>query len=1628
MGLKTRSSENTGGLAELLKDPRDHEGVMASGRKKMGLGSAVAYVLDEPSMQPSLDGAIAPVDIDYQAVAHKLEERLLTIAKDVAEQAPSPVVPRSPAEAQPPASQQQQQQASPAATASHSQESEAPAPETAPSQETSAASAPTTAIEPSAAPAEPAAPPRPAPSGRLGPKDVVMVDVRGSCENIGGALLSKANFSSVRANVAAFRGRWMYEVQLGSSGILQIGWTPPNARFTSEEGIGDSAHSYAYDGKRQRKWNVTAAPYGDRWAAGDVISCAIDMDTGTIRYWRNGKDLGVAFTNIRRRLPNGAYLPGISLSYGERCEVNFGERPFAYPQEGYAPFQAAPSAAELAQAEYLGSCWSRLLQVTAKTAAGPTSPGAAAALAAARAVSSGGYLEQQQQKHGIEEGEDIPMMMAGGLEGNATDEEMEMPMEDPLAVAAVRSSGAFDDEKKKAQQQAAAAGGTAAPGGGGLNSNEAAGGGGGDEEEQEAPLPHTDSILLAAVLAPHTSNLCHSKYFANLTMVPLFYLALDIYDHDDALDRLVSLLAVVLEEDELIALVSTLCTAVGRNIKGCIWDSDQPLEQNAAVKGLKLWILCLRDSLWATAWTSNDSWMQQLEALLAVRQPTAADLGDVLPALQWEEGDDYDTVLARSTGQSQFATGVTNVTMKLQQIEEFQTALLGALCCVPANRGNAVVSHQLNEPPWVDEIPEEMKDALPYPPPALKMFIEWLSTKNAGASRNIPPPGLSHSSVLVSTFFGLLRLLRPWLDRVHIQGEEFLFSTSVFFKGKMGGGTGEDVPRLGGTLSHLVKEHYITLTPEIVGLIVPATMKPRPHGSLQWPETQMELPSGGVNSIFFEGAEGMMSPLRDPSVSSSHSNAVLGGVTCFGPLWTSQCKEKYSSTISTACTSSSYSWHWWLLYHLLNFYSLGVAARVRFCFTHLNTLEQALNSLHHMNERMNSERNTGGRELLRISIAECKKTVEDSLRQHAWYSTWLTSQWKQEGTLAIAAVTARVLETVASNEGQLLAYVQEPILEAVLDMMHAARRSEARAWETAEEVDSFGMDSVVSCIITLCDDDRIVSPESKSILLQSLWAMLSDDECLGPISKNTTAQRHLLTALIHNLKDQRNWVQAANTIGLLVYNLGFGHVIHHPLSLKASKEAWQKAEKASKEAEKHRAAMRSWLAPTLRNDAALCSVFFNALFDNVNWTVTELVVVLEELSGMSSSDRNASHLQRRGAATGDLCMLLLRLQELACEEIPEQILGRGKGLNATRLAEIIAFGLRQFTPDGKLDKILQRKGLKPSRKRAPTDRRMRTTLARELLSAYLGSIYALELSPEEECSSSSTRNMEVVERRLAALPAEPVLAHRSLVPALIQQSVTGDTLQKAFKTVYDGCYADMMAAIAAHDVAALDTEGSLDYCPRTERFMQYDILPDDVECVFSIVVTALRAAESTQGGGDGDGGAVPGEAGGGIGGGGGGEDDEPPDAFLDPIMQTIMEDPVLLPNSGITVDRSTIERHLLSSQTDPFSRAPLSVEELKSDEPLKIRIDAWLAGDRSVETVGIPSPVPMKRAPSAGIMPTTEEQEQQMLAAAAFAEAQAAGAVAGGSHTEVLPALFPVEEEGIAVQEEEEAAPMDMDD
>ncbi|KAL8666128.1 MAG: hypothetical protein Q9202_001635 [Teloschistes flavicans] len=55
---------------------------------------------------------------------------------------------------------------------------------------------------------------------------------------------------------------------------------------------------------------------------------------------------------------------------------------------------------------------------------------------------------------------------------------------------------------------------------------------------------------------------------------------------------------------------------------------------------------------------------------------------------------------------------------------------------------------------------------------------------------------------------------------------------------------------------------------------------------------------------------------------------------------------------------------------------------------------------------------------------------------------------------------------------------------------------------------------------------------------------------------------------------------------------------------------------------------------------------------------------------------------------------------------------------------------------------------------------------------------------------------------------------------------------------------------------------------------------------------------------------------------------EIPDEFLDPLMFTLMTDPVTLPTSRTTMDRSTIRSHLLSDPNDPFNRSPLNIEDV----------------------------------------------------------------------------------------------------
>lgn len=192
--------------------------------------------------------------------------------------------------------------------------------------------------------------------GCLGPATKVF-DVRGdnahavkiSMDSL--TVQSQTAFSTVKANCCVFRGKWMYEVQLRSKGIMQIGWCSSKCQFTADTGVGDTRNSYGLDGSKQRLWHVQTRKYGPYWRSGDIIGVCCDMDAGSIEYHRNGVALGEAFRDIERGA-GIALFPAASLAFNDSITANFGGAPFRHAVAGYEPVQAVPLA-ELRNADVL---------------------------------------------------------------------------------------------------------------------------------------------------------------------------------------------------------------------------------------------------------------------------------------------------------------------------------------------------------------------------------------------------------------------------------------------------------------------------------------------------------------------------------------------------------------------------------------------------------------------------------------------------------------------------------------------------------------------------------------------------------------------------------------------------------------------------------------------------------------------------------------------------------------------------------------------------------------------------------------------------------------------------------------------------------------------------------------------------------------------------------------------------------------------------------------------------------------------------------------------------------------------------------------------------------------------------
>jgi len=73
------------------------------------------------------------------------------------------------------------------------------------------------------------------------------------------------------------------------------------------------------------------------------------------------------------------------------------------------------------------------------------------------------------------------------------------------------------------------------------------------------------------------------------------------------------------------------------------------------------------------------------------------------------------------------------------------------------------------------------------------------------------------------------------------------------------------------------------------------------------------------------------------------------------------------------------------------------------------------------------------------------------------------------------------------------------------------------------------------------------------------------------------------------------------------------------------------------------------------------------------------------------------------------------------------------------------------------------------------------------------------------------------------------------------------------------------------------------------------------------------------------------------------QDEDIPERFLDPLMASVMREPVKLPTSGMVMDKGVILRHLLNKENDPFNRKKLTPDMLQELPDLKKEIEDFLA-------------------------------------------------------------------------------------
>jgi hypothetical protein len=133
-------------------------------------------------------------------------------------------------------------------------------------------------------------------------------------------------WTSAFGTMGVSTGKWYWEITLTSAGTDVGVGISTNPAGSANSYIGSDANSWGYYGSNGNKWNNNSqTAYGATYANGDVIGVALDLDAGTLVFYKNNTSQGTAFSS----LASSTYFPALSVN-NSSFAANFGQRPFTY--------------------------------------------------------------------------------------------------------------------------------------------------------------------------------------------------------------------------------------------------------------------------------------------------------------------------------------------------------------------------------------------------------------------------------------------------------------------------------------------------------------------------------------------------------------------------------------------------------------------------------------------------------------------------------------------------------------------------------------------------------------------------------------------------------------------------------------------------------------------------------------------------------------------------------------------------------------------------------------------------------------------------------------------------------------------------------------------------------------------------------------------------------------------------------------------------------------------------------------------------------------------------------------------------------------------------------------------------